>query len=82
MLTIDKGFAERYVFFLFESDTKRCSCTFYNGVALFERVFINGLSKKTLRILGPFDFLIGAYCFLDKKLYPKGYDILSASAKA
>jgi len=39
---------------------------------LLERVFINALSNSTLRILGPFDFLIGAYCFLDKKLYPKG----------
>lgn len=51
-------------------------------MALFERVFINGLSKRTLRTLGPFDFLIGAYCFLDKKLYPKGSHISSAFAKA
>jgi hypothetical protein len=47
---------------------------------LLDKVFINGFSKRTLQTLGPFDFLIGAYCFFDKKLYPKGSDIFNASA--
>lgn len=80
LLTIVDGLEERYVFLRLESETKRCYCTFSNGVALFERFLIKGLSKRTLRIFGPFDFWMGAFWPLDKKLYPRGSEILSALA--
>ncbi len=65
-----------------ESETSKCYWSLRNGVALLDRVLIKGLSKSSLVTFGPFIFWRGADCLLDKKLYPRGYEILKASAKA